>query len=61
MGPDDWGIGRQGRPMIHPSIVVPVIVHRLKWDCAIAALVHTDDAHCAIVNVLDLVAAWHIS
>ena len=61
MASDDWGIGRQGRPMIHASIVVPVIVHRLKGDRTIAALVHADNAHCAIVNVLDLVAAWHVS
>lgn len=61
MAPDDWGIGRQGRPMIHPSIVVPVIVHRLQGDRAITALVHADDAHSAIVNVLDLVAARHVS
>jgi hypothetical protein len=61
MASDDWDISWQGRPMIHPPIVVPVIVHRLKGDCAITALVHADDAHCAIVNVLDLVPARHVS
>lgn len=61
MAPDDRGICRQGRSMIHPSIVVPVIVHRLQWGCPLAALVHADDAHCTIVNVLDLVAAGHVS
>ena len=40
--------------MIHASIVVPVIVHRLKGGDA-------DDADCAIVNVLDLIATWHVS
>jgi hypothetical protein len=47
--------------MIHPPIVVPVIVHRLQWDSAITALVHADDADSAIVNLLDLVAARHVS
>ena len=61
MAPDDRGISWQGWSMIHPSIVVPVIVHRLQRWCSFATLVHADDAHCAIVNVLDLVAAGHVS
>jgi hypothetical protein len=61
MAPDDWGISWQGRSMIHPSIVVPVIIHRLQWGCPLTALANADDAHSAIVNLLDLVAARHVS
>ena len=61
MAPDDWGISWQGRSMIHPSIVVPIIAHRLQRGCSLAALAYADDAHRAIVNLLDLVAARHVS
>jgi hypothetical protein len=61
MAPDDWGISWQGRSMIHPSIVVTIIVHRLQRGCSLTALANADDAHSAIVNLLDLVAARHVS
>ena len=61
MTPYDRGISWQGWPVIHPTIVVTEIVHRLQRGCPITALINADDSHSAIVNVLDLVSAWHVS
>jgi hypothetical protein len=47
--------------MIHASIVVPVIVYRLERGCSVTTLVDADDAHSAIINLLDLVATRHVS